>query len=120
VELPLAPFDVASYRKVGPRQANALAKLSFLGLASLQGGGIRDVRIAFGAVAPTVVRSTALENVLLGRTGADLSTVRSRLVEGYAKLIAPIDDQRSSAEYRQTVALNLLTDFLEACFDRGV
>jgi len=28
-------------------------------------------------------------------------------------LIKPIDDQRSSAEYRRNVAVNLLTDFIE-------
>jgi xanthine dehydrogenase FAD-binding subunit len=120
VELPAARFDVAYYRKVGTRKANALAKLSFLGLAALQNGTVRDVRIAFGAVAPMVVRSTELEGALLGRTAADWPAVRSQWVEGYARLITPIDDQRSTADYRKSVALSLLTDFVEACFGQRV
>ena len=120
IELPTASFDVSYYRKVGTRQANALSKLSFLGLSSLQEGRIRDVRIAFGAVAPTVVRSAVLERTLVGCTRQEAAAARSEVLDGYAKSIAPIDDQRSSADYRKTVALNLLADFLEACFDQRV
>lgn len=120
VEPPSARFDVAYYRKVGTRKANALAKISFLGLASLRGGTVRDVRIVFGAVAPMVVRSVELEGELLGRTAVDWPAIRSQWVEGYEKLITPIDDQRSTADYRRTVALSLLTDFVEECFGQRV
>lgn len=120
IDLPLVPFALTYYRKVGTRQANALSKLSFLGLCARDGERISDLRLAFGAVAPTVVRSPELEQMFLARPGADLTAVRRELTEGYAKLISPIDDQRSTAGYRRTVALNLLSGFLEACFGQPV
>lgn len=118
IELPPASFDVSFYRKVGTRKANALSKLSFLGLSSLTDNRTLDVRIAFGAVAPTVVRSTRVESLLRIVTDVEMPSIRPQIIESYADLIVPIDDQRSSADYRKTVALNLLSDFLEACCGR--
>ena len=113
VSLSLERFDVACYRKVGTRKANALSKLSFLGLARTGEGRIEDVRIAFGAVAPTVVRSKELEREIVGRNRAELGEIRTRVLDGYARLIVPIDDQRSTAEYRKVVSLRLLGHFLK-------
>ena len=71
--------------------------------------GVRGdaVRVAVGAVAPTVV--------LAAQASAALSAGRT-VAEAQAALaadIAPIDDLRSTAEYRRTVAAHLL-----ACFWR--
>jgi xanthine dehydrogenase FAD-binding subunit len=112
VILPLEHFDLASYRKVGTRKANALSKISFLGLARTDGGQISDLRVAFGAVSPTVVRSRGLESECIGLDGDGLVARLPRLLEGYARLIVPIDDQRSTAEYRKAVSLRLLARFL--------
>jgi CO/xanthine dehydrogenase FAD-binding subunit len=73
---------------------------------------IRDVRIAFGSVAPTVVRAKAAEAVLRDRQldlGA-ITAARAALEHD----IAPIDDIRSTARYRLRVAQNLLTEFLKS------
>jgi len=112
VVLPLVPFDRMLYRKVGTRRANALSKLSFLGLARLDGDIVRDMRCAFGAVAPTVVRCRALEARCINLPRQALAAQRADLLAGYAELIVPIRDQRSSAEYRRAVALRLLSQFL--------
>jgi xanthine dehydrogenase small subunit len=76
----------------------------------LSDGVIEDIRIAFGSVAPTVVRCLKTEEALKGKTvdAASIGAARAAL----AGEISPIDDIRSTANYRLQVALNVLEDFL--------
>lgn len=98
------------YRKVGTRLAQAISKVCFAAFASVDKERIEDVRIALGSVAPTPLRCTQTETALRGRTfDADLVAVAQRAL---AAEIAPINDIRSSADYRLQVSLNLLEDFL--------
>ncbi len=105
------------YRKVGTRKAQAISKVCFAGAAEMAGDEIRDVRIALGSVAPTVVRCVKTEALLKGQklSPAALRTAKDALFEE----IAPIDDMRSSAHYRLRVALNLLEDFLRRAQSNG-
>ncbi len=99
------------YRKVGARRAQAISKVCFAGSILMDGGTVRDVRIALGSVAPTVVRATRTEETLRGKTldeAAIAAAERSLTSE-----IAPIDDIRSTARYRGRVAGNLLREFLQ-------
>ena len=59
---------IESYRKVGTRKAQAISKICFAAAADLDGGVVRDVRLALGSVAPTVVRCAHAEAALRGRT----------------------------------------------------
>ncbi len=99
------------YRKVGTRRAQAISKVCLAGLAEVAGGKIRDARIALASVAPTVVRCVRTEDVVRDKKvdGSLLAAARATL----AGEIAPIDDFRSTANYRLRVAQNLLEDFLE-------
>jgi CO/xanthine dehydrogenase FAD-binding subunit len=99
-----------SYRKVGTRRAQAISKICFAGIADIRNGVAHDVRIAFGSVAPTVVRARAAEHVLRGRAldATTIASARGALRED----LAPIDDLRSTAHYRLIVAGNLLEEFL--------
>jgi xanthine dehydrogenase iron-sulfur cluster and FAD-binding subunit A len=99
-----------SYRKVGTRKAQAIAKVCFAGAARLDGDRIADIRVAFGSVAPTVVRARAAEDAVRGRP-IDESTVTSA-VRALSSDITPIDDLRSTREYRLRVAQNLMARFL--------
>jgi CO/xanthine dehydrogenase FAD-binding subunit len=108
------------WRKVGARKANALSKVSLAGLSEgCLGGGISSTRIALGAVAPTVVRLRAVERMLHGAVVEDLERedflTRARFLCGEA--VYPIDDQRSTAEYRGRVAANLVELFLKHLFE---
>jgi CO/xanthine dehydrogenase FAD-binding subunit len=98
------------YRKVGTRRAQAISKVCLAGLIRVEANAIQDVRIAFGSVAPTVIRALASEEALRGQP-LDADTIaaaeRTLLTE-----IAPIDDIRSTARYRARVAANLLREFL--------
>ena len=89
------------FRKVGTRAAQAISKVVLAGVR-----GSRP-RIAVGSVAPTVVRLTKTEAALAG--GASIPEAQQVMLTE----IAPIDDVRSTAEYRRRVALNLLAQFLE-------
>jgi xanthine dehydrogenase FAD-binding subunit len=100
------------FEKVGNRNADAIAKVGFAGYIKLNGAVIEDVRFAFGAVGPTMVRSVAIEKMLLGKNMPLADSDIAQVVAALDKIIKPIDDQRSTALYRKTVALNLLRYFL--------
>ena len=99
------------YRKVGTRKAQAISKVCLAALGRNRNQRIEDVRIAFGSVAPIVIRCTKTEDALRGQP------LNKRTIElGSDSLlneIKPIDDIRSTSSYRLRVASNLLTDFLE-------
>ena len=87
------------WRKVGTRRAQAISKIMMAGVRG------QDVRVGIGSVAATVV--------LAPRTAAVLSS-GGTIAEAQAALrleIAPIDDVRSTGEYRAQVAANLLAEF---------
>jgi CO/xanthine dehydrogenase FAD-binding subunit len=66
----------------------------------------RGVRLALGSVAPTTIRATATEAVLEG-TGPSES-VADAAAAALVDEIAPIDDVRSTAEYRRSVSSRIL------------
>ncbi|WP_299094095.1 FAD binding domain-containing protein [uncultured Metabacillus sp.] len=100
------------FEKVGNRNADAIAKVSFAGFIRVNDAQIEDVRFSFGAVGPTIVRSIDIEKKLLGKTIPLADGDITQIVAAFDKIIKPIDDQRSTALYRKTVALNLLRYFL--------
>jgi xanthine dehydrogenase FAD-binding subunit len=113
IEIPLPRKGTEfSYRKVGTRRANALSKLSVAALWRIEGGRLADFRIAFGAVAPVVVRLPETEALLSGLGAKEIGKILPEIVEAYASVLRPIDDQRSNAEYRKAVALNILQSIL--------
>lgn len=102
--------SIQYYRKVGTRKAQAISKICFAALAQLDQEQVTDIRIALGSVAPTVIRCTKTEEALKGRK-IEPDVIRTAQAE-LAKEIAPIDDIRSTSDYRLRVSLNLLEDFL--------
>ncbi len=107
-------FDVNYYKKVGQRKGMSLTKASFLGLANIEHDNVTDIRIAFGSVAPTIVRSRETEKKIIGESVKQALKILPEISSDYAKLIRPIDDARSSAAYRKRVSLNLLNTFLKS------
>ncbi|MQA29885.1 MAG: carbon monoxide dehydrogenase [Luteitalea sp.] len=91
------------FRKVGSRAAQAISKVVMAGT-----GGARP-RVAFGSVGPTVVRLPNTEAALA--QGLPIAEAQRVLLSE----IAPIDDLRSTAEYRRRVAANLLAEFWAHC-----
>ncbi|MBT2730926.1 FAD binding domain-containing protein [Bacillus sp. ISL-75] len=106
------------FEKVGNRNADAIAKVGFAGYIRINDARIEDVRFAFGAVGPTMVRSIDIERKLVGKTIPLANADIAQVVAAFDKIIRPIDDQRSTATYRKTVALNLLRYFLSMNHNR--
>jgi len=98
------------YRKVGTRKAQAISKVCLAAVGRKEDQRIGDIRIAFGSVAPIVIRCVSTESQLRGKP-FDPSTMKLAR-ESLMKEIVPIDDIRSTAAYRLRVATNLLLDFL--------
>jgi CO/xanthine dehydrogenase FAD-binding subunit len=99
------------YRKVGTRKAQAISKVCFAGVARMNANQIADVRIALGSVAPIPIRCLLTEAALRNKE-ADAETVKAAQ-SALAAEIAPIDDLRSTRDYRLRVSLNLLDDFVQ-------
>jgi CO/xanthine dehydrogenase FAD-binding subunit len=70
------------------------------------GGGWSDVRVALGSVAATPIRARATEAVLEG--ARPTPEVADRAAETLAGELEPIDDVRSTAEYRRMVSARVL------------
>jgi xanthine dehydrogenase small subunit len=87
------------FRKVGTRAAQAISKVVMAGIRGPQ------PRIALGSVAPTVIRAWNTEQALAAGRTID-EAARTLAAE-----INPIDDLRSTAEYRHRVVMNLLSRF---------
>lgn len=87
------------FRKVGTRAAQAISKIVVAGVRG------STTRVAFGSVAPTVVRPRETERLLTSGASID------EAVAALGREIVPIDDLRSTAEYRLRVSGNLLRRF---------
>ena len=101
-------------RKVGTRNAQAIAKLCLAALGKKSNNKIEDVRLAIGSMAVTPVRLRRTEETLLDQPYS--AALMSEARQAMESEVAPIDDIRSSALYRLHVAGNLLQEFLEGLF----
>ncbi len=99
------------YRKVGTRKAQAISKVCFAGTAHVRDEKIEDVRIALGSVAPVPLRCLKTERALRG-SKLDQATI-DRASAVMADEVVPIDDIRSTRNYRLRVSLNLLAAFVQ-------
>ena len=86
------------FRKVGTRAAQAISKVVFAGVRGA------PPRLALGSVGPTVVRLPRTEKALAA------GALDQALAE-LGREITPIDDLRSTADYRREVAANLVREF---------
>lgn len=93
------------YLKHSQRHSMDLALVGVAALAVKDGDTCKEVRIALGAVAPTPIRASKTEGLLTGKK------ISKELIEEAAQQAAdecsPIDDHRSSAEYRRDMVLVL-------------
>jgi CO/xanthine dehydrogenase FAD-binding subunit len=114
IRIPLRAGRELRYRKVGTRRAQSISKM-VVALGWRDGGGDpvaaqtvpwTDVRVALGSVAATPIRARATEAALEGRSPTPETA--DRAAETLAGEVRPIDDVRSTAEYRRLVAARVL------------
>ena len=110
IQLPRQKDGFHYYRKVGTRKAQAISKVCFAGFIRIVDGRVAHIRIALGSVAPIPIRCERTEASLIDQplNSEAIALAISRLTSE----IVPIDDIRSTRDYRLRVSLNLLQDFL--------
>jgi CO/xanthine dehydrogenase FAD-binding subunit len=108
VRIPLAEDRQVRFRKIGTRRAQAISKvvMALAWRSTAPDGPWVDVRLALGSVAATPVRAAATERVLEG--AAPTQATADAASAALSGEIRPIDDVRSTAEYRRTVAGRVL------------
>jgi xanthine dehydrogenase small subunit len=104
-----APGAVFGAYKISKRFDQDISALCGAFLLELKDGIVTRVRIAFGGMAGTPKRAAGAEVALLGRAW-DLATVTAAM-EALKADYTPLTDWRASADYRRTVAANLLLKF---------
>jgi CO/xanthine dehydrogenase FAD-binding subunit len=97
------------WRKVGTRRLQAISKVVAAGCLTLEGDVVTRARLALGSVAPIPLRARHVEDAIIGKSPADAMNAAVRALD---EDIAPIDDIRSTKDYRMTVARNLVRAFL--------
>ncbi len=110
VLIPLATDREVRFRKIGTRRAQSISKVviavAWRSAPLPPRSPWRDVRVALGSVAATPIRARATEAALEGKPPtpetADLAA------ETLAGELSPIDDVRSTAEYRRVVAARVV------------
>jgi xanthine dehydrogenase iron-sulfur cluster and FAD-binding subunit A len=119
-EIRLAPAGsqtTSAFLKLSRVRAD-LSKASVAVRIVRDGGAIQTAQIELGSVGPTVLRARKTESALSGKMVSDAAILEA------AKLVAdeiePIDDVRSTADYRRKAAVALVHDAIQrawACFD---
>jgi CO/xanthine dehydrogenase FAD-binding subunit len=86
-----------AFRKVGTRQAQAISKVVVAAVGRVEDGKLAALRLAAGSVAATPVRLRSAENAARGLPLREAAEAAGRAA---ALEVRPIDDVRSTAEYR--------------------
>ena len=111
-----APNTGGAFKKL-VRSAEDIAKVNAAASITMDKGICKDVRIALGSVAPTVVRAKKAEEILRGKK------VDQKLIEKAAKTAAdevtPISDLRSTADYRKETSAVLVKRILAKAIERA-
>jgi CO/xanthine dehydrogenase FAD-binding subunit len=97
-----------TWRKVGTRRAQSISKVMGAAAIALDGDIVTSARVALGAVADRPIRVAAVEAAVRGLPLAEAAEAARAAVR---TAIRPIDDVRSTADYRREVAENLVARF---------
>ena len=104
IRFPRRPYSYQVFEKVGSRRAQAIAKVGLAVTRSDAGW-----RVVAASMAPTIRRCPAIERLLEVPTPL---RAPDDLLPAIASDVAPIDDLRSTAEYRRRVMARVLYDDL--------
>jgi carbon-monoxide dehydrogenase small subunit/xanthine dehydrogenase small subunit len=104
VRIPRRPGVRGAFLRLGQRRAQAISKVSVAVAMTFKDGRPDWARVALGAVAPTVVRAPRAEAALLAGGYEGLRGAR----DAVRAEVSPIDDLRSTREYRREMAGVLL------------
>lgn len=100
-KIPFSESHEARFLKLGTRESLSISKVNCAARARVVDGKLVDVRLAFGAVAPTVRRARAAEAVLEGQWPD--AALLEKAGEAAQEISVPITDWRSNKEYRHAM-----------------
>ena len=106
IRIPITAGREVRFRKIGTRRAQAISKVVMALAWRERDGTWSDVRLALGSVADRPIRARTTEAVLEG--ASPTSETADRAADSLAAEIQPIDDVRSTADYRRAVAARVL------------
>lgn len=106
-------LDHYYFKKVGARDALAISRVAFAGVFDVVDEKIATCITAFGAVSDVFIRRPDIDAMFSGKTIEEAKAIKEQYLAAYDEAIVPIRG-RISAEYRKTVCMNLLRDFLES------
>ena len=106
--IPKSPaFGIHHFEKVGLRKSMAIAVVSMAAVLDLAADGVvREIRMAWGSVGPTIITCPEAEKTIAGNPL--VPDVLGRAAEAVRDCVNPIDDVRATAAYRRQVAGNLV------------
>jgi xanthine dehydrogenase small subunit len=111
IEIALPPVGSRwAWRKVGTRKAQAISKVALAGVAVIEAGRLVRCGLGMASVAPVTARMSVTRALCVSRPLADLTPVD--LDRAVDEDIAPIDDIRSTREYRRHVARAVTREWL--------
>lgn len=104
---PQAENEIGIFQKLGPRKAQSISIVNVaIMLRMAKDRKCLEGKIAFGSVAPTIVRAKKCEALL------SLNPLTDDIIENIAKVawkeVMPITDGRATADYRRDMASALL------------
>ena len=110
-------FTGSKYHKFALRKSGALAVVGVAAAVQVEGGIIKDAKIALGAVAVKPVRAKKAEEYLIGKEATD--AVYAEAGEIAKTECKPIDDFRASAEYRTAMVSVFTKRSLKSAVENG-
>lgn len=109
----MPPTSRGVFIKFALRKAQAISVINLAMILNIQNGKVEKAAITLGAVAPVIVHATKAEKSILGRVfNQDL--ISSEIPDLVVEDIHPIDDIRSSAEYRDHIVKVMTTRAITA------
>jgi len=105
---------ITVFREVAQRPGD-FALLGLVGALAIDGGKIARAGLAWFGMGPTPIKARAAEQMLLGRTLAEIDS--HAVAERAISDTAPFDDHHASAEYRRTVGKRIFARTLREALD---
>ena len=112
--------EVGFFKKLGQRNALAISVVSVAAKLkkSTEPNKFDKAFVAFGSVAPTVIRGNRVENALMDSVVDSPEKIRY-IAQLAWREVSPISDVRASLKYRQDMSINLLYEGLLELYKNG-
>jgi len=101
IKIPKKPRWLGNFLKIGGRRNYGISKIAIAVYLCMKNKIVEDIHIALGSVAPTVVLAKMSAEILRGQSLTD-KTLREA-IQAFSEIARPIDDFRSTAEYRRKI-----------------